>query len=104
MRDNAKEDLFATTCWTAVLAAGGANATQAREALNGLCQTYWFPLYAYARRRGYSSHDAEDLTQGFFARLLRLDSLAELTRGSGKFRAFLLASMNHYMADEWDKR
>lgn len=100
----ALHEVFATTHWTLVLAAGRANdTTGVRAALGELCQTYWYPLYAYVRRRGYSSHDAEDQVQGFFARLIRLNSLAELSRGQGRFRAFLLASLKHYLADEWDK-
>jgi RNA polymerase sigma factor (sigma-70 family) len=95
------QDHFAPTRWTAVLSAGHADTTRARQALAELCQTYWYPLYAYVRRRGYSSHDAEDLTQGFFARLLRLNSLAEVSPGRGKFRAFLLASIKNYLLVEW---
>ena len=64
---------------------------------------YWLPLYSYVRRRGYSPHDAEDLTQGFFARLLRLHSIKGLHSDRGRFRAFLLASMKHYLSDERDK-
>ncbi len=94
-------DIFVTTRWTCVLNAARSDTTRARDALAELCQTYWYPLYAYARRRGHSPHDSEDLTQGFFARLLRLNSLAGLSRERGKFRAFLLASMNHFLADEW---
>jgi len=100
----AAHEVFATTRWTVVLAAGRKNdTTAARAALGELCQTYWYPLYAYVRRRGYSSHDAEDRVQGFFARLIRLNSLADLSREKGRFRAFLLASLKHYLADEWDK-
>jgi len=97
------QDLFLTTRWTSVLAAADADTGRALEALGDLCQAYWYPLYAYARRRGYDQHDAEDLTQGFFERLLKLNSLAGLSRERGKFRAFLLASMNHYLADEWSR-
>jgi RNA polymerase sigma-70 factor (ECF subfamily) len=96
-------DIFVTTRWTAVLTAGCSDTARARQALAELCQAYWFPLYAYARRRGHGPHDAEDLTQGFFARLLKMQSLAGVSREKGKFRAFLLASMNHYLADEWDR-
>ena len=99
----APRDIFATTHWTMVLAAGGEPTPQAEEALADLCRTYWYPLYAYARRRGYSKPDAEDLTQGFLARLLQHDSLAGMCRQKGKFRAFLLASMKHFIADEWDR-
>ncbi|MDQ3621923.1 MAG: hypothetical protein M3463_05455 [Verrucomicrobiota bacterium] len=86
-----------------VLTAGASNTTRASAALAELCQTYWYPLYAYVRRRGYSAHDAEDLTQGFFARLLKLRSLAGVSREKGRFRAFLLASLKHYLADERDR-
>ena len=96
-------DYFATTQWTVVLNAGRSDSTNAREALSLLCQSYWYPLYAYARRRGNSPEDAEDLTQGFFTRLLELNSLADVRREKGKFRSFLLASLNHYLSDEWDR-
>ena len=96
-------DYFATTHWSLVLHAGRSDSTSARQALEQLCQCYWYPLYAYVRRRGNSPADAEDLTQGFFARLLELDSLADVRREKGKFRSFLLASLNHYLSDEWDR-
>jgi RNA polymerase sigma-70 factor (ECF subfamily) len=96
-------EYFATTHWTLVLNAGRNDSTSARNALAQLCQTYWYPLYAYVRRRGESPEDAEDLTQGFFARLLELNSLADVRREKGKFRSFLLASLNHYLSDEWDR-
>lgn len=86
-----------------VLNAGGGDSTRAQEALQQLCQTYWYPLYAYARRRGQSPEDAEDSTQGFFARLLQLNSLADVRREKGRFRSFLLASLSHYLSDEWDR-
>jgi RNA polymerase sigma-70 factor (ECF subfamily) len=86
-----------------VLNAGRSDSTTARNALAQLCQSYWYPLYAYVRRRGNSPEDAEDLTQGFFRRLLELDSLAAVAREKGKFRSFLLASLNHYLSDEWDR-
>jgi RNA polymerase sigma-70 factor (ECF subfamily) len=72
-------------------------------ALAGLCQTYWYPLYAYVRQRGYGSHDAQDLTQEFFARLLRRNTLQSVTRDKGRFRSFLLASLNRFLTDEWRK-
>lgn len=94
---------FAATRWTLVLnAANDQEPTQASRALAELCRIYWYPLYAYVRRRGHSAADAEDLTQGFFARLLELKSLADVRREKAKFRSFLLAAMNHYLADEWD--
>jgi RNA polymerase sigma-70 factor (ECF subfamily) len=94
---------FETTHWSRVLAAGEGDSAQAREAIESLCAVYWYPLYAYVRRKGHSPADAEDLVQGFFARLLCLNSMAQVTRERGKFRSFLLGAMNHYMADEWDR-
>jgi RNA polymerase sigma factor (sigma-70 family) len=95
---------FAATRWTMVLAAaGGAPSVQAAEAMAELCRVYWFPLYAYVRRRGYESHEAEDLTQEFFLRLLAKNYLAGVDRQKGKFRAFLLASLKHFLANEWDR-
>ena len=94
---------FATTHWSIVLAAKG-NATQAQSALSKLCHAYWYPLYAYVRRQGLSAHDAQDLTQEFFARLLAKDWLAAVERERGRFRSWLLASMKHFLDNEWDKR
>lgn len=94
---------FAATRWSVVLAAGRGADPAAREALAVLCRTYWYPLYAYVRRRGLSPQDAEDRTQGFFLQLVRLNSLAEVAREKGRFRAFLLASMKHYLADARDR-
>ena len=68
-----------------------------------LCRAYWFPLYVYIRRRGYSKEDAEDLTQAFFAKLLEKNDFAGLNSERGRFRAFLLASLKHFLANEWDK-
>jgi RNA polymerase sigma-70 factor (ECF subfamily) len=68
-----------------------------------LCRIYWYPLYAFVRRRGHHSHEAEDLTQEFFVRLLAKDYLASVDPGKGKFRAFLLAAMKHFLADQWDR-
>jgi len=86
-----------------VLAAGRQDTMRARDALATLCQVYWYPLYAYVRRRGYSPHDAQDLTQGFFARLLEKNTLGAITREKGKFRSFLLSALNHFIVDEWKK-
>ena len=72
-------------------------------ALEELCGTYWFPLYAYVRRQGYSREDAEDLTQSFFARFLQKNYLEKLSAEHGKFRAFLIASLKHFLANEWDR-
>jgi RNA polymerase sigma-70 factor (ECF subfamily) len=94
---------FTTTHWSVVLTAGRNDTTRAHDALARLCQTYWRPLYAYVRRRGYSQHDAEDLTQAFFARLLERNDVAAVSPVRGKFRSYLLAAMNHFLSDEWDK-
>lgn len=94
---------FATTHWTVVLTAQRQDSSRAFDALSQLCQTYWYPLYAYVRRRGYDAHEAQDLTQEFFARLLEKDSLGSVAREKGKFRSFLLASMNHFLAKEWNR-
>lgn len=91
---------FATTHWSAVLGAG-TDSLAASAALEELCRTYWYPLYAYVRRRGYDTHDAQDSTQEFFARLLEKNSLSAVHPRKGKFRSFLLASMNHFLAKEW---
>jgi len=94
-------DIFATTHWTVVLAAGQRHTPQSDAALEQLCQTYWFPLYAYVRRRGYAKEDAEDSVQAFFARLLEKNYFGGLSAERGKFRAFLLASLKHFLINEW---
>ncbi|HUR45706.1 MAG TPA: sigma factor, partial [Candidatus Saccharimonadales bacterium] len=94
---------FVTTRWTVVLSAGRASSPQSERALGQLCQSYWFPLYAFVRRQGHSKEDAEDLVQAFFARFLEKNHLEGLRAERGKFRAFLLASMKHFLANEWDK-
>jgi len=86
-----------------VLAAGGSSSPAAREALERLCRAYWFPLYGYLRSKGSTPHDAEDLTQEFFARFLASDALRTVSEERGRFRAFLLASLNHFLANEWDR-
>lgn len=96
-------DPFVTTRWTLVLAASRQNTPQSEVALEELCCTYWYPLYAYVRRRGCSREDAEDLTQGFFARFLEKNHLEGLRSERGKFRAFLLAALKHFLANEWDR-
>jgi len=98
-----RQAVFVTTHWSVVLAAGRNDTPRARDALAKLCETYWYPLYAYVRQRGYSPQDAEDRTQEFFARLLEKNSLAALTREKGKFRSFLLTALNHLLVDEWKK-
>jgi len=94
---------FAPTHWSVVVAARGSDSTPARAALEKLCRTYWPPIYAFVRRQGHSPHDAQDLTQEFFARLLSKNYLADVDRSKGRFRSFLLASLKHFLANEWDK-
>lgn len=94
---------FATTRWSIVLAAGRDSSPEAKTALATLCETYWFPLYAFVRRQGYDAQDAQDLTQGFFTRLLEKKDLRDVQRERGKFRSFLLASMKHFLMNEWDR-
>lgn len=94
---------FPSTHWSVVLLAGREDSAQAAEALEKLCRAYWFPLYAYARRRGHDVMSAEDLTQAFFADLLERQALGQVDRSKGKFRSFLLASLNNFLNNEWDK-
>ena len=94
---------FRTTHWSVVLAATREPSPEATEALAELCQTYWYPLYAYVRRKGYEVADAQDLTQGFFARVLEKNYMGAVDRRKGKFRSFLLASLEHFLAKEWTR-
>jgi len=100
---NAPGDIFATRHWSVVFAAGRKRTPQADAALEELCRTYWFPLYAYVRRRAHSKEDAEDLTQAFFARFLEKNYLAGVRSEKGKFRAFLLAALKHLLANATDR-
>lgn len=94
---------FHTTRWSRVLAAqGGADSTQARAAMSALCRDYWYPLYAFVRRRGHAAHDAQDLTQAFFTTLLKTGALpADPARG--RFRSYLLGALKHFLANEWHR-
>ncbi|HRI88670.1 MAG TPA: sigma-70 family RNA polymerase sigma factor [Candidatus Hydrogenedentes bacterium] len=94
---------FVTTRWSIVIAAGQDESSLSRDALSVLCNTYWYPLYAYARRRGCGVEKAEDLTQGFFTRFLEKNDVADADRTRGKFRSYLLASFKHYLANEHDR-
>jgi len=96
-----KADIFGSTSWTAVLQAQSGS-PQARKALEQLCNTYWFPIYAYIRHRGYNTTDAEDLTQGFFQFFLNTDRLQIVDRTKGKFRAFLLHTVKGFLVNHWD--
>ena len=95
--------MFATTHWSVVLAAGQQDSSQAAEALETLCRTYWYPLYAYIRRRGYSHADAQDLAQDFFVQLLRKNYPARADPAKGRFRNFLLHALNQFLADERER-
>lgn len=92
---------FTTTRWSVVLRAGGASPEQALAALEELCRDYWYPLYAYARRKGHSPEDASDLTQDFFAKLLANEFAQGLSPEGGRFRSFLLTSLNRFLINDW---
>jgi RNA polymerase sigma factor (sigma-70 family) len=92
---------FQTTHWSVVILAGQQPSLESAEALENLCRTYWFPLYAYVRRRGHEIEEAKDLTQEFFIRLLKKDYLAHADPNKGKFRSFLLSALNHFLMNEW---
>lgn len=92
-----------TTHWSVVLAARTNDSPQAAQALEILCRTYWYPLYAYVRRWGHEPADAEDLTQEFFSQLLAKERLRHVDPALGKFRTFLLTSMRNFLSNEWDK-
>lgn len=100
---NTGPGLFLTTHWSVVLSAGKMDSPEAAVALEQLCRAYWYPLYAYARRRGLSPEDAQDGTQSFFARLLNGDLLARASAQRGRFRSFLLAALQNFLADQHDR-
>jgi RNA polymerase sigma factor (sigma-70 family) len=92
---------FTTTHWSVVLQAGQEHSPESAAALETLCRTYWYPLYAFVRREGHNPEAAADLTQEFFSRLLATNGLATVNRSKGRFRSFLLATMKHLLANEW---
>jgi RNA polymerase sigma-70 factor (ECF subfamily) len=94
---------FATTSWTQVLAAREGASTESRQALEGLCHVYWYPLYAFVRRQGHDAEDARDLTQAYFAELLDKGYLEDYDPERGRFRVFLAASMRHFLSKEREK-
>ena len=95
--------VFVTTRWSVVLTAGRSDTTQAQQALEQLCRVYWYPLYAYVRRRGQSPPDAQDSTQEFFSRLLAGHWVGAADRAKGRFRTFLLTALTRFLANEWDR-
>lgn len=95
---------FGQTQWSVVLAAAGKrDVALAEQSLEKLCRVYWLPLYTYIRRQGESPHDAQDLTQEFFARLLEKDFLCSVDQTKGRFRSFLLASLKHFLSNQRDR-
>ena len=98
-----RSGVFFTTHWSVVLQAGREDSPQTAEALESLCRSYWYPLYAYVRRHGHDAHDAPDLVQGFFARFLERKYLRHADRNRGRFRTFLLSSLQNFLINEWNK-
>jgi hypothetical protein len=91
---------FHTTRWSVVLLSAKSQASDCKEAFAALCSVYWYPLYGFIRHRGYSPEDAQDLTQGFFLHLIERKTLRRVDRAKGKFRSFLLASLQNYLSTD----
>ena len=102
LNEPGRSGAFQSTQWTLIQAAGSGDSHGAR-ALERLCQAYWMPLFHYTQRQGYSAQDAQDLTQGFFERLLRTNALAGMQKEKGRFRSFMLTALKHYLSDERDR-
>jgi RNA polymerase sigma factor (sigma-70 family) len=98
------DDRFLTTHWSLVIAAGRPQSPDSSQALRVLCETYWYPLYAFVRRQGHGAADAQDLTQGFFATLLEKNYVGDADQNRGRFRSFLLTSARHYLINQRDRR
>lgn len=94
---------FATTQWSLVVAAGNRGSAEADAALERLCSEYWYPVFAFVRRRGHSVDEAEDLTQAFFTRLIEKEVLSEADRNRGRFRTFLLTGCQNFLSNERDR-
>lgn len=99
--ESAKAGWFTSTHWSIVAAAADASSLESSQALEKLCCAYWYPLYAYVRRRGYDVEEAQDLTQEFFARILAGNFFGAADRTRGRFRSFLLSSLEHFLVKEW---
>lgn len=95
---------FHTTPWSLILAAKTDESKESQEALAELCQMYWYPLYAYVRRRGHTREVAEDITQGFFTQMIEREFLQFVDRTRGRFRSYLLTSLKHHMANDWHRK
>lgn len=95
---------FATTRWSLIVQARSSDELPARAALQDLCEAYWLPVYGFMRRQTNDVHEAQDLTQGFFASLLARNAFADLHPDRGRFRSFLLAAAKHFVCNEWDKQ
>src|SRR5690242_17833382 len=98
-----RSGVFATTHWSVVLTAGDSDLALAANALEQLCSKYWYPVYAFIRHRAFNAHDAEDLTQAFFAHLLEKAAIKHADPQKGKFRTFLLTALTNFLNNEWDK-
>ncbi len=105
MENSSGPERFATTHWSLVNAAkpNEMSQTRVREALEKLCRAYWYPLYAFVRRRGYSANDAQDLTQAFFAHIIETGGFASADHSRGRFRSYLLGAMKHFLVNEWHR-
>ncbi len=105
MQDPPERKQFATTNWSLVSAArfDEESQTRARSALEELCRAYWYPLYVFVRSRGYSTHDAQDLTQSFFTQIIERGGFTSADRRLGRFRSYLLGAMKHFLANEWHR-
>lgn len=101
--ETSKTGWLPKTHWSVILAARDSNSKVARQALEQLCRSYWYPLYAFLRRKGHSPEDAQDLTQGFFSELIEKNRLDHVDRAKGKFRCFLLRAIQNHAHDAWDR-
>src|ERR1022692_5106811 len=101
MPSSGSPGVFPRTRWSVVLAARQEASPESAVALESICRAYWYPLYAYVRRCGQSPHDAQDLTQEFFCRLLEKRWLDSADREKGKLRMFLIGALKHFMSNEW---
>ena len=101
-RRRAKQD-FTETQWSLVKAAADQTCPTAAAALETLCERYWLPIYVYLRRRGFSEEDAKDLTQGFFAEIIDRNTFANANKAKGKFRAYLMGTLNNFLGNDWDR-